>query len=250
MSFKSSFLYLFALASSLSPKTDQSQPTNTMNGYQIEYDWTCEFYAGKGFESTLYSYSEGAFFSFKQIDKTTEVSENESIIIDDSYKHIRYDSNSDSIFQLGYLSSISPNKILIAEKSDKINWNLKDSTKMIMNNLCHFAVGEFRGRTYYAWYNPSIAINHGPWKLHGLPGAIIYARDSTNEISFEALSVDRISDEKLRSIIKKPNLPIVSRLYYRKKREELYDRLENIKPENGSNVTYDIKLKRSYFEYY
>jgi GLPGLI family protein len=35
-------------------------------------------------------------------------------------------------------------------------------------------ISNFRGRNYYAWYAPDIAVYSGPWKLNGFtPGMIL-----------------------------------------------------------------------------
>jgi len=76
-----------------------------------------------------------------------------------------------------------------------IEWQLIDSTKQIGNLVCKKAIGEFRGRKYTCWYSPEIAIQGGPWKLHGLPGLIISAVDEKNQVSFLLTSVTQSNDK-------------------------------------------------------
>jgi GLPGLI family protein len=66
-----------------------------------------------------------------------------------------------------------------------------NETKKIDSFICQKAVGNFRGRTWYAWYVKEIPVSTGPWKLHGLPGLIIEASDSLDEVKFifESLSI-------------------------------------------------------------
>ena len=54
---------------------------------------------------------------------------------------------------------------------------------------CQKAECDFRGRRWEAWFTPEIPVSEGPWKLKGLPGLILYARDTTGQYSFEAVSV-------------------------------------------------------------
>jgi hypothetical protein len=51
-------------------------------------------------------------------------------------------------------------------------------------------VGFFRGRNYIAWYSPDIPKPYGPWKLFGLPGMILEARDKERKFHFEAMQID------------------------------------------------------------
>lgn len=72
--------------------------------------------------------------------------------------------------------------IYIAEKKPVIEWKLKSETKKIGNFKAHKAIGEFRGRTYTAWYTLEVPLPYGPWKLQGLPGLILEARDERDEM--------------------------------------------------------------------
>lgn len=78
-----------------------------------------------------------------------------------------------------------------------INWQLIDSTKQIGNLICKKATGEFKGRKYTCWYSPEIALQGGPWKLHGLPGLIINAHDEKNQVSFTLTSITQTNDKDI-----------------------------------------------------
>ncbi|MGK0379874.1 MAG: GLPGLI family protein [Patiriisocius sp.] len=232
----------------LTPAYLKSQYSDTV--LKIEYDWSCSFCASLGFHSTLYSNENGSVFTFKE--KTNNG--NEITIIDTSTKFIIYKFKSDSIFEKTSMNSISPNGILIGEKRQPIDWVLIDSIKVIDKRRCKFASGSFRGRKYSAWYDPEVQSKTGPWKLHGLPGAIILAYDSTNQLRYKAISISIIPQYKITDVFKIPSLTIVPRLEYRKRREErrekIYDQIENLKPKEGSAVTYEIEVKINYLEFY
>ncbi|MDT0691201.1 GLPGLI family protein [Salegentibacter sp. F188] len=72
--------------------------------------------------------------------------------------------------------------IYISEKRPLIDWELKKRTKKIGNFKAKKAIGEFRGRTYTAWYTTEIPLPYGPWKLQGLPGLILEAYDESKEM--------------------------------------------------------------------
>lgn len=69
-------------------------------------------------------------------------------------------------------------------------WKLLPETRRIDDLDCQKAVTVFRGRSYTAWYAPSIPIGNGPWKLGGLPGLIVEAYEDNMDMHF-ILSVIR-----------------------------------------------------------
>ncbi|SJZ34022.1 GLPGLI family protein [Sediminibacterium ginsengisoli] len=75
-----------------------------------------------------------------------------------------------------------------------INWKLGNEQKMICGYNCQKAVGDFGGRTFEAWFVPDLPYSFGPWKLNGLPGLILSANDTKNEISFTCKEITKNSD--------------------------------------------------------
>lgn len=84
-------------------------------------------------------------------------------------------------FDLGYLRYEEP--------WEKPQWEITDSVKDCLGYSCLYATTNFRGRKWEAWFAPEIPISDGPWKLCGLPGIILEARDSTGTYSFTAHSI-------------------------------------------------------------
>lgn len=78
----------------------------------------------------------------------------------------------------------------VAEKTPKINWQLKNKTKQIGKFTVHKAVANYRGRSYTAWYALDIPLPYGPWKLQGLPGLILEAYDADKEMYFYFKSIE------------------------------------------------------------
>ena len=70
------------------------------------------------------------------------------------------------------------------------DWQLHDTTKEIAGFVCSRATTNFGGRFYEAWYSLDIPTNIGPWKIHGLPGAIVSVEDSAKEVSFKLVRVE------------------------------------------------------------
>lgn len=67
------------------------------------------------------------------------------------------------------------------ETTPSMDWQVRDTTLEHLGYACHMATVDFRGRRFQAIFTPEIAIPYGPWKFHGLPGAVLQvtATDST-----------------------------------------------------------------------
>ena len=64
------------------------------------------------------------------------------------------------------------NAILVVDNWKEISWDISEEKKKIGNYECQKASGNFRGRSYTAWFASEIPSHLGPWKLFGLPGLI------------------------------------------------------------------------------
>lgn len=91
---------------------------------------------------------------------------------------------------------------LIKEILPKIDWELSFKEKdSILGFSCHKAKGNFRGRTYTAWYSPDIPVHFGPWKLQGLPGLILKVSDDLDQVDFSAISLVYKKDEEYSNVL-------------------------------------------------
>jgi GLPGLI family protein len=72
-----------------------------------------------------------------------------------------------------------------------IDWLLQKETRTIGGYVCLRADGDAYGRRWVAWYTPQIPTGGGPWRLHGLPGLILAAEDTTRQVilAFEGLDM-------------------------------------------------------------
>ncbi len=83
------------------------------------------------------------------------------------------------------------------EDIPQFDWQLTDSTCTILGYECQSAKCTFRGREWIAFYAEDIPLTDGPWKLHGLPGLIMKAADSTGEYAFECIGIKSKADRPI-----------------------------------------------------
>ncbi|GAB5551961.1 MAG: hypothetical protein Sapg2KO_15520 [Saprospiraceae bacterium] len=93
---------------------------------------------------------------------------------------------------------------IVEDKKAVIRWRLSQEFKTIGQFKCQKAMGTFRGRTYIAWFDRSIPVPIGPWKLHGLPGLIIEVEDESGQVGFALTNLAFPSPYD--SPIKQPNM--------------------------------------------
>jgi GLPGLI family protein len=74
---------------------------------------------------------------------------------------------------------------LIAGPLPAIDWKISSDTATFGGLHCQKAAGHFKGRDYIVWFCPDLPVQAGPWKLNGLPGVIVDARDTKNEVIFQ-----------------------------------------------------------------
>jgi GLPGLI family protein len=104
-----------------------------------------------------------------------------------------------------------------SEPTPPIKWEVKSDTLRTLNYVCQKAVGQFRGRSYEAWFTPEINISEGPWKFTGLPGLILKVEESKGHYSFLCTGIEKIDRDILISNSKTQK---VSREEYLKLRKQ------------------------------
>lgn len=93
---------------------------------------------------------------------------------------------------------IKDQPFIISEDFPELTWKIqKDGAREIGGYSCQMAVTEFRGRVYEAWFTTALPLDAGPWKLAGLPGLILEAKDREGIIQFIFAGVRLLSDEEI-----------------------------------------------------
>ena len=103
--------------------------------------------------------------------------------------------------ELLFCDRVAIKQFYYTEKIAPIHWSLENKDSVIAEYTCQAASCVFRGHHWTVFYTTDIPFSVGPWKLAGLPGAIMYAKDDTGIFIFEAIEVRRGN-----RIFKGPNL--------------------------------------------
>ena len=77
------------------------------------------------------------------------------------------------------------------EDIPQIDWQLVSGDTTLLGYQCQKATCKFRGRDWTVYYTMDIPISEGPWKLCGLPGLVLYARESLGEYTFSCAGIEK-----------------------------------------------------------
>ncbi len=88
-------------------------------------------------------------------------------------------------------------KLLVYEDNPIFDWTIIDDHKVIAGLSCTKAFTQFRGRTYEAWFAPSIPISAGPWKFNGLLGLITVVNDKEGAVQIQLMRFQNVLKEDL-----------------------------------------------------
>jgi GLPGLI family protein len=93
---------------------------------------------------------------------------------------------------LQQIHRVASDEYVLKEEFPVLDWEILEDSKEIGGYACQKAVTNFKGRIYEAWFTTEIPMPFGPWKLNGLPGLILSAADTKQEVIFEFDGFDKI----------------------------------------------------------
>lgn len=137
--------------------------------------------------------------------------------------------------QMVEVKRVASDEFLLETTYPKQDWNIGDETKVIGGYTCQKATTTFAGRQYTAWFTTDIPFSFGPWKLHGLPGLILAAKDDKNEVEFEYSGFDKLTAD-VQVTIGTPAKAILSTKEEVEKLEKAFKANPNAYMQSKSNV--------------
>lgn len=93
--------------------------------------------------------------------------------------------------KLKHYDKVGLEDFVYEEPISQWNWEIGDSTKVILGYECMMATTDYHGRKWTAWFAPEIPVQNGPWKLDGLPGLILEAKAEGGQYSFIATGIQQ-----------------------------------------------------------
>lgn len=211
--------------------------------YKIKYDMQLSYSGIKKLNSELLLNNTKAAFYFKEASPAQNSSRANADsfyieIVDTSTNYVITNLSNNLLVELGRLPGVK-DPFDVVESIPFIDWKIHNESKKINNFKTIKATSRFRGRNYIVWFTPDLPTSFGPWKLHGLPGAILEAKDDLNQVVFIATSIDKVVSADQTGKLKKQE---VSREYFKKKQNVFFDDMgKNIAAKMGRGFTVEVK---------
>ncbi len=149
------------------------------------------YYSKKSEEETLNSYSSEN--TYDGVDYKVNLNSK------DSLTNVVFTNISNNLMNsiINIFSEGKYEKYCVLESPNEITWKIVDETQVIGDYKCQKAITFYKGRHYDVWFTEQLPINFGPWKLHGLPGAVVVAEDSEQYIKIQLEKIDFKSQDTL-----------------------------------------------------
>lgn len=204
--------------------------------------------------ATLYIADDYAFYKkeFQQKNFTPEeimaVDENAIILADETPSEPQvyeiYLNRKKNIIHEFLFEDIALNeKFAVEESLPQMKWEILNEQKKIGEYNCEKAKTTFRGRTYEVWYTPEIPVALGPWKLNGLPGVILIAKDMQGIYSWEVNTIQTLEESSFNIEKELANKSSFSKISFKKFDEKyISKRKENFMMMQSRNSDNNIKL--------
>jgi GLPGLI family protein len=133
-----------------------------------------------------------------------------------------------------------------SEKAEKQDWQFVPGDTIIAGHKCACAKTSFRGRNWIAWYAVDLPIHSGPWKLNGLPGLILYAKDADGYFVFDCVQMRQDASADIEYVTKSINRKCTTAEFYKLKKQWLsnsYGLMLQVAGVSADEMPRDIKKK-------
>lgn len=101
-------------------------------------------------------------------------------------------------------SSILRNFYKTTEEMPFYNWKVGKETNKIGNYICQKATLNYSNRVWEAWFTTDIALQDGPSVFNGLPGLIVYMKDTTGSYEFQLTAIKKDESVDINYLSAKP----------------------------------------------
>ncbi len=148
------------------------------------------------------------------------------------YKIIKHQRSKETLFR----ENIFRDTFEYTEPSNQFNWEVLDSTKVILGYQCQKATTNFGGRAYEAWFSPELPISDGPYKFNGLPGLIISINDTKKQYNFQLVGFKSVQNQGI--LISKAKVFKTSKKTFIEKKLEFETAPFKAITQNNSSMTF------------
>ncbi len=161
----------------------------------IEYDYKL---INMDLRSFVISNDTDSYFMFVKREKNLTYEDLETTDFKEinSYHIFNYNHETSEMYQLPTLLP-KPKELqqqLLVDVLEAPKWRFAKESQKILGYNCTLATTTFRGRNYKAWFTTEIPMAVFPWKLKGLPGAILAFEDDKGYFSGIATRVKMNTD--------------------------------------------------------
>jgi GLPGLI family protein len=131
-------------------------------------------------------------------------------------------------------------------KKHKYNWEIQEGKKDILGYSCKKAKINYGCRNYTVWFCPNLPHIIGPWKLVGMPGAILEVEEENQRLLATATKISINSDYvKIKNNLYKPEDGVLvdSKKFYRIMNESRSKRMEKLRKSSSADVKIEVNIK-------
>lgn len=212
---------------------------------KIEYDMQLGFRPYPYYDAKLVFDDKASVFMYrtKQSEDIVGTDSNGNMTIEVPDKSIQVVFNHNDSPFIKQMESRYEN-IGVSDLKSSLKWEMvNDTTKLIGTYNCKLAYTNYKGREYYAWYTEKIPVSYGPWKLVGLPGLVVQAYDTSGDVKFQLIKMEKTDKSPY-------DFPVSKTKFYSKKEfdsivdKELQEKLKKLKSKGSRGFKISVEFNK------